>query len=251
MNLNMITTTKINDFCASLMVGARNFKSKAASSILVAQTIPKYVGHSILAGLNYVLNIPFQIPHSGNLVVDNHDPLSSILILKEEPLMLESHIEFLRIKRDYMAYELRRIRRAEINARKWQKRIKENYQRQAGARQFEYKQRRAYNPELRESLKYHRTQELRPEARAAHIALGFIRNVPYRAIEAIAETAPLWKKVWHNCLLGGIEDTQENRDKFMAWVDVIPTTITPKHNQKTRDYAIKPSTTVTLPAIKV
>jgi hypothetical protein len=137
--------------------------------------------------------------------------------------------EFLKINRDNLTYEQRRIRRSEINARKWFKRAKENHDPALraqngvkGNRQYEYIERKwNHNPELRERLWSHRTKDVRPEVRAAHLALGFLWGTPYRAMEHVAFVSPNWELVWKKVTkLGELPDTQENRDKFMAWADI-------------------------------
>jgi hypothetical protein len=154
---------------------------------------------------------------------------------------------FLKINRDNLSYEQRRIRRSELNARKWLKKAKDNHDQSLraqngikGNRKYEYIERKwNHNPELRDRLWSHRTKDVRPEARAAHLALGFLWGTPYRAMEHVAFLSPNWAIVWKKVTkLGELPDTQENRDKFMAWADIPstkPRTAAPGRNVS-KDY---------------
>lgn len=50
--------------------------------------------------------------------------------------------------------------------------------------------RRTRNQEAKESLASHRSYRLKPEARMAHLALAFVKGVPYRRVEAKAKNPP-------------------------------------------------------------
>jgi len=139
-----------------------------------------------------------------------------------------------------LAQEVRIIRRLEQRKRKWKKRLNPAWTadpRVAGVRKYVYKENKAYAFEKIYDLWAHRTKTVKPLARASHLALGYLRNVPYRAMENLALSSPNWVIVWKDITkLGGIEDTKENQDKFMEWADVVPTSKT-QSNQPARDYA--------------
>ena len=79
--------------------------------------------------------------------------------------------EFLKVKVKSLAAESKIIRLEEIKAKQRQR------------------------PELRSELYLHRILAVRPEARASHLAYGFLRGVSYRAIEKEGSRKPNWDKV--------------------------------------------------------
>lgn len=60
----------------------------------------------------------------------------------------------------------------------------------AEARIIRDEMRRATTPEARNALHDHRMTRVRPEARAAHLALAFVRGMPYKVAEASAKDKP-------------------------------------------------------------
>jgi hypothetical protein len=94
---------------------------------------------------------------------------------------------------------------------------------------------RRENNELLLSLKEHRIKIVRPEARAAYIALGYIRGVPYRAIEKFAFTPPNWQKIWKNICNFALD--RADPDKFLEWLDVPGETDANRNNYKI-DYSL-------------
>ncbi len=141
---------------------------------------------------------------------------------------------FLKVKRDSLAEEARIIRRQELNLRKWK--LKAKVARDAARVR---KPNRKYDPVLREALRDHRMKIVRPEVRAANLAMGFLNFVPYRDMERIAFTSPNWRKVYNNIVkFGPNPDSQELRAKFEAWVDTHAMGIAKTHNQNPlKDYA--------------
>lgn len=51
--------------------------------------------------------------------------------------------------------------------------------------------RRARSPEVKNGLHSHRMTRLKPESRMAHLALAYVRGVPYKSVETNALTQPL------------------------------------------------------------
>lgn len=68
-------------------------------------------------------------------------------------------------------------------------------------------------------LQHHRIHVVRPETRATHLALGFLRGKPYRAIEWFAYTEPNWERVRELVLKYGDGDPRELSQKFAQWED--------------------------------
>lgn len=66
----------------------------------------------------------------------------------------------------------------------------------AEARIIRTEMRRAQDTCSKASLAYHRSQRLKPEARLAHLALAFVRQVPYKRVETNAKQVPLAAKVF-------------------------------------------------------
>jgi hypothetical protein len=136
-------------------------------------------------------------------------------------------VHHLEVKSQTYAQEMRIIRRKENAARKWKKKLSDEFEAllwegrdpQPGVRKFKYVANHGYNPELKASLRAHRLG-LRPGSRACHLALGFLKNMPYRVMETMAYQSPDWKRVWNNVTkFGELEDNEENRAKFLAWID--------------------------------
>jgi hypothetical protein len=93
---------------------------------------------------------------------------------------------------------------------------------------------RQTHPKLAASLHMHRTHEVRSEARSTHLALGFLRGVPYKAMELplrplneghkrslnMTRTAPDWKRVEQLVNKYGqqyFEGAQDLTGKFTEW----------------------------------
>jgi len=177
------------------------------------------------------------------------------------------NIHKLEVKHFTLAQEARIIRRKENAARKWKKFESEGYKHlrehwddvaieqpdgwwklkngeevnfdgsPKGLRKYAYAANRNYNPELRAVLSQHRTKIVRPEARAAHLALGFLKKMPYRAMEFIAFEPPMWDKVWQNIIKFG--GSTEMGQEFLDWADAEEISVTKrnsKHNQRNLDY---------------
>jgi len=53
----------------------------------------------------------------------------------------------------------------------------------AEARFIRHEMRRTQSVEAKGSLAYHRRLRLKPEARLAHLALAYVKGVPYRKVE--------------------------------------------------------------------
>jgi len=116
--------------------------------------------------------------------------------------MSRTHLE---VKLATLAAEARIIKRKELKAKKWKRRAQDEARKERAANAFW-------------SLRNHRLDVVRPEARAAHLALAFIRGVPYRNVEAFAYDPPNFKKIWHNV----VKFAPENKiklDDFYAWLD--------------------------------
>lgn len=71
---------------------------------------------------------------------------------------------------------------------------------------------------LRKELRAHRVGVVREAARAAHLAFGYLRGVPYRAMEARCAAPPDWDKVWHNVKTFGPPGVQ--RSDLTDWAKV-------------------------------
>jgi len=170
-------------------------------------------------------------------------------------------IHTLDVKNRALAAEMRIIRRKENAMRKWNKKLNDDWlaaysavhnpysstvtppdvERAAtkGIRKFINIENRRHNGPERANQSFHRRMELRPVARASHLALGYLRKTPYRVMESLAFETPLWDKVWDNLVRhGGIEDTVENRQAFMDWADAVPDPdkAKVKHNHPSMDY---------------
>jgi hypothetical protein len=66
-------------------------------------------------------------------------------------------------------------------------------------------------------LNAHRTFDVRREARSSHLAYGFLRGVPYRAMEEKAHEAPNWKRVEQLVTKYGEGDPRERMQRFSEW----------------------------------
>jgi hypothetical protein len=165
-----------------------------------------------------------------------------------------SNIHRLKVKNLSLAQEARIIRKMEVARRKYKKRLSDEYKKKLeelsgisdgtylpphlkGIRKYTYVESRNHKPEVVADLREHRLKVVKPEARATHLALGFLKNMPYRAMENLAYTSPDWKRVWTNIIrFGGIAPSPENYQKFMDWADRTLDTAGPKHNQPVWDY---------------
>jgi hypothetical protein len=68
-------------------------------------------------------------------------------------------------------------------------------------------------------LRDHRIKVVRPEARAANIAYGFLRGRDYQRIENKAHEAPNWKRVEELVAKFGAGDRRVVMQQFAAWKD--------------------------------
>jgi len=162
----------------------------------------------------------------------------------------------LKIKNLTLAQEARIIRRKENSMRKWKKRISEQHKAALqtiqgqvdpkalptgifkGLKKYEYKENRQYDPDVRHDLREYRLKVVRPMARASHLALGYMKNMPYRVMERMAYDSPDWKEVWKNVTRFGVKDADKQR--FLDWADTVIET--PKdgagHNKPNLDYTV-------------
>lgn len=126
----------------------------------------------------------------------------------------------LKIKRKSLAYESRIIRQEEIKCKEDARsaRIKQKLAR-ANAKAATF-----------DSLYLHRRYVVRPEARAANIAHGFLRNVPYQEIERIFYKSSygydnqssrsenvLWDRIVNIVAKFGGMDFVDAKNKVLAW----------------------------------
>jgi hypothetical protein len=66
-------------------------------------------------------------------------------------------------------------------------------------------------------LRLHRTYDVREEARAAHVAYGFLRGRTYQQIEGAALTSPNWTRVQRLVEKYGDGVLAERMQKFTEW----------------------------------
>lgn len=80
---------------------------------------------------------------------------------------------------------------------------------------------------LGEDMRFYYLTHARPKARAANLALAFLRNMPYRVLEQTAHGTPDWKLVWGNIKRFGVLTTGLDfndptiKKKFLDWGDAI------------------------------
>jgi hypothetical protein len=65
-----------------------------------------------------------------------------------------------------------------------------------------------------ESLRRHRVLELRPEARATQLAIGFLKGRSYASMEPTAKSSPKWDRV--NRLVSKYDRTRQF--DYVAWL---------------------------------
>ena len=80
----------------------------------------------------------------------------------------------------------------------------------------EEKRHRGTSP-TRFGLWHHRTEVVRPEARCANLAYGFLRGRPYFAMEKTCNTAPNWDRILKLAIRYGDAPEAEIRARFDAW----------------------------------
>lgn len=68
-------------------------------------------------------------------------------------------------------------------------------------------------------LRNHRTNEVRREARATCLAIGFLRGRPYKTLEAKCYTPPDWKRVQTLIEKYGEGDKRDLVQRFAEWKD--------------------------------
>lgn len=107
--------------------------------------------------------------------------------------------EYLKIKVKHLAAEARIIRHEELRV----------------------KRRRDRDEKLLEGLHYHRVTVVRSASRCTHLAYGFLRNVPYRAMENAKRTRskPAWGVVEKMVKKYGQGDQRDLMQKFSEWKD--------------------------------
>ena len=66
-------------------------------------------------------------------------------------------------------------------------------------------------------LRYHRIYDVRDEARAAHVAYGFLRGRTYAQVEGAALSSPNWERV--EALVKKYGDAPDRLQKFSEWKD--------------------------------
>lgn len=66
-------------------------------------------------------------------------------------------------------------------------------------------------------LHSHRVFGVRPEARCALIAYGFLRGRPYEVVENNAKTQPDWERVQKLVEKFGEDDVRHLRQRFSEW----------------------------------
>ena len=69
-------------------------------------------------------------------------------------------------------------------------------------------------------LREHRTFEVRSEARNTVIAYGYLRGLPYAAIEQKSETSPDWNRIAKMIEKYGTKDVLEKRMPLKDWAAV-------------------------------
>lgn len=82
-------------------------------------------------------------------------------------------------------------------------------------------------PLVRESLHLHRVRDVRREARAALLALAFLRDVPVARLEDRARTRPVWERVESLVRKYGDGDVRDRMQKFSEWRAQHPVSATP------------------------
>ncbi|WP_027685072.1 hypothetical protein [Rhizobium leguminosarum] len=68
-------------------------------------------------------------------------------------------------------------------------------------------------------LRLHRTYDVREEARAAHVAYGFLRGRTYAQVEGAALSSPKWDRVEALVKKYGDGDLADRLKKFSEWKD--------------------------------
>jgi hypothetical protein len=77
--------------------------------------------------------------------------------------------------------------------------------------------------DLRAGLYHHRVNVVRPEARASHLALGYLRGRSYAEMEGRAKTAPRWARIIELIRVhGDIRDTETITNAVVEWRKMPP-----------------------------
>jgi hypothetical protein len=71
--------------------------------------------------------------------------------------------------------------------------------------------------EVYQGLHLHRTIDVREESRVSHIAMGFLKGLTYKQIEAKCYIQPSWKRVKQLILKYGEGKTQDIEQAFEKW----------------------------------
>jgi hypothetical protein len=125
----------------------------------------------------------------------------------------------LKIKIKSLAYEAQAIRkeeRATVRVR-----VEDGQQ----PPRYEIRLKNPRGSSLGDDLYLHRTLDVRNEQRATLIAYGFLRGVPYRAVEPDGRRGherggPNWKRVWDMVLKYG-PYTLAKESRNTAWADIV------------------------------
>lgn len=122
-------------------------------------------------------------------------------------------IHHLRVKRMELAGETRYIKSQE---RKWNEKARKARAKLVARGQAP----NSTDPgDLYASFRRHRHTVVRPHARAAHLADGFLRGVPYRVMEKEGSSAPVWDYVFQNAWsFRGDRTWNELVDQFDEWL---------------------------------
>lgn len=100
---------------------------------------------------------------------------------------------FLRVKLNSLADEARHIRRYERKAKAHARHPKND---EGRAKHWDGTELPFGRTEqLRMALQQHRLNVVRPAARTAHLALAYLREIPYHRVERTCKTEPNWKQV--------------------------------------------------------
>ena len=71
--------------------------------------------------------------------------------------------------------------------------------------------------DLLQGLHIHRTFVVRRAARSSHLAYGFLRGVPYRAMEQKGSRSPSWSDIQKLAERYGEGDRRDIAQKFAEW----------------------------------
>lgn len=115
-------------------------------------------------------------------------------------------LEYLKVKANSLAAEAKIIRRDEKKMAKWAKK----------ARDAKEKERAA---QVREGLHNHRAYQVRHEARATHLARGYLNGLSYTDIECWTYSLPDFERVLRLVLKYGDDDPRVAAQVIAEWED--------------------------------